>query len=120
MYGVYPCPRCGSKMRWPSKKMVIQCDDCGLDEPCERREQVNLDGSRVADLYVAVVVSRAAAVGAGTGPKTAGEAIAMVERTFGEVSGVSVGKEQDDDGDARPRRTGARGARFVPDGEGNW
>lgn len=32
MYGVTPCPQCGSKYRWPTQRGAIQCDDCGLVE----------------------------------------------------------------------------------------
>jgi hypothetical protein len=30
MYGCLPCPKCGSKFRWPTQDRTIQCDDCGL------------------------------------------------------------------------------------------
>jgi hypothetical protein len=32
MYGCLPCPKCGSKFRWPTQDRTIQCDDCGLIE----------------------------------------------------------------------------------------
>lgn len=32
MYGCLPCPKCGSKFRWPTQDRTIQCDDCGLVE----------------------------------------------------------------------------------------
>lgn len=39
MYGVLPCPKCGSRFRWPTQPVhpevpnVILCDDCGHREP---------------------------------------------------------------------------------------
>ena len=37
MYGCEPCPKCGSKYRcvFQDKPKVIQCDDCGHQEPIE-------------------------------------------------------------------------------------
>lgn len=33
MFGLEPCPKCGSRYRWPMKSPeVVQCDDCGLQE----------------------------------------------------------------------------------------
>ena len=34
MFGCLPCPKCGSEYRiLSSERSVIECDDCGLDEP---------------------------------------------------------------------------------------
>jgi predicted RNA-binding Zn-ribbon protein involved in translation (DUF1610 family) len=33
MFGVLPCPKCGSIFRWPTQRLTIQCDDCGFVEP---------------------------------------------------------------------------------------
>jgi ribosomal protein L37AE/L43A len=32
MYGCYPCPKCGSKYRYQTQDLVIQCDGCGFTE----------------------------------------------------------------------------------------
>jgi hypothetical protein len=28
MYGCLPCPKCGSRYRWPDAENVLRCDDC--------------------------------------------------------------------------------------------
>lgn len=28
MYGCLPCPKCGSRYRWPDQQNVLRCDDC--------------------------------------------------------------------------------------------
>ncbi len=37
MFGIEPCPKCGSKYRWSPKRsdglLIIRCDDCKLEEP---------------------------------------------------------------------------------------
>ncbi len=35
MYGFEPCPKCKSRFRcsFNNKPGIIQCDDCGYDEP---------------------------------------------------------------------------------------
>lgn len=33
MYGVIPCPKCGSKFRCPFQTGTIDCDDCGHTVP---------------------------------------------------------------------------------------
>jgi len=39
MYGILPCPKCGSRFRWPTQPNhrtdpnTILCDDCGHKEP---------------------------------------------------------------------------------------
>lgn len=41
MYGCLPCPKCGSKKRWPTRPDApknpnsVVCDDCGFVEPLE-------------------------------------------------------------------------------------
>ena len=38
MFGIEPCPKCGSQFRWmpyQAGPLVIHCDDCGLDEVVE-------------------------------------------------------------------------------------
>lgn len=32
MYGVLPCPRCGSVMRRPVQNKVIHCEGCGFEQ----------------------------------------------------------------------------------------
>jgi DNA-directed RNA polymerase subunit RPC12/RpoP len=29
MYGATPCPKCGSRYRWPDRQHVLRCDECG-------------------------------------------------------------------------------------------
>jgi ribosomal protein L37AE/L43A len=38
MFGCLPCPKCGSKFRWPTQSGVIVCDDCGFTEPSPAKE----------------------------------------------------------------------------------
>ncbi len=34
MFGILPCPKCGSEYRWPTQQGTIQCDDCGhVEDP---------------------------------------------------------------------------------------
>ena len=35
MYGCLPCPKCGSKYRWPTQELIIECDECGFTEEYE-------------------------------------------------------------------------------------
>lgn len=45
MFGIVPCPRCGSKYRWPSTASYkehpnsIICDDCKYTEPIEKERE---------------------------------------------------------------------------------
>lgn len=32
MYGLTPCPQCGSEYRWPTQDQKIRCDECGFVE----------------------------------------------------------------------------------------
>lgn len=47
MYGCLPCPRCGSRYRWPTvashaeHPSSIVCDDCGLVQKYAVREDGN-------------------------------------------------------------------------------
>ena len=40
MYGFVPCPKCGSAFRcaFNNKPGVVQCDECGFEEPCTPEE----------------------------------------------------------------------------------
>jgi hypothetical protein len=40
MFGILPCPKCGSVFRWPTQQRTIQCDDCGLVEPAPNKLEV--------------------------------------------------------------------------------
>jgi transcription initiation factor TFIIIB Brf1 subunit/transcription initiation factor TFIIB len=33
MYGLLPCPECGSKCRWPTQQGENKCDECGHTVP---------------------------------------------------------------------------------------
>jgi hypothetical protein len=41
MYGCLPCPRCGSRFRWPDQNHILQCDDCGYQT---RWEHARIEG----------------------------------------------------------------------------
>ena len=38
MYGVLPCPQCGSVYRYPTQDGAIRCDDCGRVRSAIRHE----------------------------------------------------------------------------------
>ena len=51
MYGVLPCPKCGSKYRYPmrytapqSTGLVIVCDDCKTNEPVRDDDPADGEG----------------------------------------------------------------------------
>ncbi len=44
MYGCLPCPKCGSVYRYPTiVPPVIQCDDCGFQEPHNSKVDINAE-----------------------------------------------------------------------------
>ncbi len=43
MYGCLPCPKCGSRFRWPNHNetrtgLNVVCDECGLVQPAVRKD----------------------------------------------------------------------------------
>jgi predicted nucleic-acid-binding Zn-ribbon protein len=37
MYGAQPCPKCGSRTRWPDQDHVLRCDQCGYLSTWQRK-----------------------------------------------------------------------------------
>jgi hypothetical protein len=40
MFGLLPCPNCGSTFRWPTQQGTIQCDDCNTSSFAEMSSEV--------------------------------------------------------------------------------
>lgn len=51
MFGIEPCPRCGSEYRVPEgDDYMINCHDCGFSEP-EVSERADARRARIAELW---------------------------------------------------------------------
>lgn len=49
IFGLKPCPKCGSDYRWPTRPdhpkipSMVVCDDCGRNEPLEKEPTHDAD-----------------------------------------------------------------------------